>query len=516
MFANSILRTTQILLSLLILIQLFSCADAGPKVTIVSQLNPNNIAPLTALLNVNADEPCSASIKVLGESPIEQSFDKVAKNLQIPVVGLYSGKENEVEVTLNFGEKQTKEIVKIKTNPLPVHFPEIEINTINRDQMAAGMHGCDLHFANHGSFNSCPMIFDDQGVVRWYLDLSFNKKMIGPFQRLRNGDVVVAARQAIFEFDMLGKVKKKTDIDSNYGMHHDLIEMPDGNLLIAVGKRDSRAIIDGKEKWTDSDFLMLFDRKSSKIIKEWDFAENMDVNRTDINHIGRDDWLHMNSMIFLPEDSTIIMSGKNQGIAKVTWDNELKWIMAPKKNWGKSGRKGEGFDTKPFLLTAVDADGKPYPEAVQQGTKSAEDFDFAWGQHAPLLMPNGNLLIFDNGSVRNFIFEPNYSRAVEYKIDDEKKTVSQVWQYGKERGTDFFSLIISDVDYLPEQNNVLVTSGHLHPKGKYSAKIVEVDYETKKEVFEATLYYKTLNGNRQPGWGQSDILYRSERMELIY
>jgi arylsulfate sulfotransferase len=138
------------------------------------------------------------------------------------------------------------------------------------------------------------------------------------------------------------------------------------------------------------------------------------------------------------------------------------------------------------------------------------------GQHAPEILPNGNLLVFDNGASRNTDNELNYSRAVEYQINEDQKTVTQVWQYGKERGNKFYSLIISDVDYLPQTKNILVTSGYIMPEADYSAKIVEVDYQTRQEVFEATLYYKTLNGNKTGAWGQSDILYRSERMDLKY
>ena len=77
-------------------------------------------------------------------------------------------------------------------------------------------------------------------------------------------------------------------------------------------------------------------------------------------------------------------------------------------------------------------------------------------------------------------------------------------------------MIISDADYLPNTKNILVTSAHIQPGNKYSAKIVEVNYTTGNPVFEATLYYKTLNGNKTFAWGQMDILYRSERMELKY
>ena len=43
-----------------------------------------------------------------------------------------------------------------------------------------------------------------------------------------------------------------------------------------------------------------------------------------------------------------------------------------------------------------------------------------------------------------------------------------------------------------------------------------LDYTTGNEVFEATLYFKTLRGKKTGGWGQLDILYRSERIELKY
>ncbi|NNK73509.1 MAG: aryl-sulfate sulfotransferase, partial [Flavobacteriaceae bacterium] len=216
------------------------------------------------------------------------------------------------------------------------------------------------------------------------------------------------------------------------------------------------------------------------------------------------------------KDGSIIVSAKNQGLIKLSSDDKLQWILSPKNNWGRSGRRGDGFDTNPFLLTAIDSNGNPYQSAIQNGMESASDFDFPWGPHAPKFLPNGNLLVFDNGTYRNFNHSNNYSRAVEYEIDESAMTVRQVWQYGKERAEDFFSSIVSDVDYLPETGNILITSGYLHPKTTHSGKIVEVDKSTNEEVFEATLFFKTLNGDKTvAGWGQTDILYRSQRMPLI-
>ncbi len=501
----------------LIFITLFlTDCESKPDYTIDPKVNPNGISPLTALLEITSQKPCKATFKVLGETPVEQSFSESSGTFGLPVVGLYPGIENKVLVTLKYEDREVKDTIKITTPPIPNFFPNIKIDKIDRSKMESGLHGCDMHYANHGKFRSIPMIFDDQGIVRWYLDLSFVGQMVSPFQRLKNGNILMVDRFNIYEFDMLGRALSKTQINQNNGMHHDVVELPNGDLLICVGKRDAYLNIEGEQVLSDSDFIIHFDRKNSKIAKEWDMAKHMDVRRNDLNFLRKGDWLHMNGLAYNEKDSTIIMSGKNQGLVKITWDDELKWILARKKGWNKSGRDNEGKSLTPFLLTALDPKGKTYSNDVQQGNISAPDFDFPWGQHAPGILPNGNLIVFDNGARRNTDNETNYSRAVEYKINENQKTVEQVWQYGKESGSKFYSLIIGDVDYLPQTKNILVTSGYIMPEADYSAKIVEVDYQTGKEVFEATLYYKTLNGNKTGAWGQSDILYRSERMELKY
>jgi hypothetical protein len=46
-------------------------------------------------------------------------------------------------------------------------------------------------------------------------------------------------------------------------------------------------------------------------------------------------------------------------------------------------------------------------------------------QHSPKILPNGNLLVYDNGTGSN----PQESRAVEYKLDHVAKTATMVWEY---------------------------------------------------------------------------------------
>lgn len=509
-----IMRVTIYLLLLPLLLN--SCNSSGVDYTIESTLNPYKISPLTALLQIKTDRPCKATIKVLGIDPIEQAYETLSTDFSIPVVGLYPNTLNDVEVTLDYEGGQVIEIVKIKTGLLPEYFPSIVINKIDRTKMEEGLHALDIHFANFGKIRSVPIIFDDKGVVRWYLDLSFHGAMVSPFQKMIDGNILVVGRHTIYEFNMLGKLLEKNEISNNYGMHHEVLELPNEDLLIAVGKRDAYIHIDGKTIQSDNDFMIHFSRKQNKIMKEWDLAKHLDVSRDDHMFFREGDWLHMNALEFDPSDSTIIVSGRNQGLIKVSWSNELKWIMSPKQHWGISGRDRKGFATEPFLLTAINKEGKAYSNDIQIGNVSAEDFDFPWGCHAPDLLPNGNIIIFDNGTFRNYNNENNYSRAVEYKVNEENKTFEQVWQYGKERGTNLFSSIVSDVDYLPNSGNVLITSGFLNRSTRHAAKVVEVSTTDNTEVFEATIFMKDLNTGGKSGWGHADILYRSERMPLRY
>ncbi len=496
---------------------LHSCTSDSIQYSIDYKLNPHGIAPLVAEVNVQSEIPAKVSITVLGSSPHQEPISVFSTDQSIPVLGLYPNTENKVAVTLEHAKGKTHDTIIIPTQPLPDWFPEIEINTLKREEMEAGWHGCDMHFANHGVFRSMPFIFDDQGEVRWYLDLSFHGKMVSPFQKLRDGTILMVGRHTIYEFDMMGRTKNKIQIDPNFGMHHDVLELPSGNLLICVGKRNAFIDLKGERILSDSDFIIHYDRQLAQITGEWDLAKNLDVDRDDLNFFRPGDWLHMNGLAFNAQDGTIIVSGKNQGLVMVNWQDELQWIMAPHKNWGNAGREGKGFDTKPFLLKAIDSIGNPFSREVQQGVISHDSFDFPWGPHAPKLLPNGNILVFDNGTYRNFSDSNKYSRAVEYKIDEVNKTVQQVWQYGKERGEDFYSSIVSDADYLPQSGHILVTSGYLLPTTNHSGKIVEVDRQSGEEVFEATLYFKTLNGDKTvAGWGQTDILYRSQRMPLAH
>ena len=211
-------------------------------------------------------------------------------------------------------------------------------------------------------------------------------------------------------------------------------------------------------------------------------------------------------------DDGIIVSGQKQGIVKVGREGELIWILAPHRGWGLAGPDQDGLDTSEFLLTAIDASGTPYPPSVQDGGEAVADFDWTWGQHAPMLLPNGNLFVFDNGLNRGFEATPQFSRGVEYEIDPGAMTVWQVWAFGRERGAEYFSPIISDVDYLFVTGNRLVMPGIV--SGAPPRAFVTEVAEGGDIVFEAELRFRNALSTGSFAWGQFDLVYRSERTSI--
>lgn len=55
-----------------------------------------------------------------------------------------------------------------------------------------------------------------------------------------------------------------------------------------------------------------------------------------------------------------------------------------------------------------------------------------------------------------------------YKIDTEKMTIEQVFEYGKEKGSSFYSPYISDVDYLDKNHYIIHSGGIVYVDGKNS------------------------------------------------
>lgn len=465
--------------------------------------NPSGVAPLTATLAFRTETPTQVEVTVLGETPLGHRFEALATTHEVPLLGLYPDTLNQIAVRVTDPEAgYGLDTLTLRTPPLPPFFPDIAITAADTARMEPGVTLSGFSIGNAGVFESYPLLYDATGTVRWYLDLSAHNDIAFPVQRVANGNFILGDREMLYEYDMRGH-RLNTWTLTGYRQHHELIEKPDGNLIVAVDV-DGRATIE--------DHIIEIDRATGSVVREWDLRQILDIHRR--NYSGNvSDWFHMNAIWYDAADDALIISGRNQGVVKVTMDNELVWILAPHAGWGQAGVAGDGEATAPFLLTAVDANGQPYADDIQRGAASTDGFSWGWGQHAPMILPNGNLFLFDNGALRDFNNDaPFYSQGIEYALDEDAMTVRAVWSYGQTRGDGYYAPAVSDVDYLPATGNRLIMPGIIFPpvSGAY---VTEVTYPGKEVVFEAHLAFKNLYGNGQ-GWGQIDVVYRSERLPL--
>ncbi len=471
-----------------------------------------HIAPLSAAAVFETKAPCQVKVEVKGDIPVSHMYEAYNDNHSVPILGLYANTTNEVVITItNQDGAFASQTLTVITEPLPTYLPEVVIDRKAQGAMANGMHLCGLHLAGGEHFRTSPIIFDNNGDVRWVLNLFDKEEITWPVQRFSNGNIFLGNGDGIYEYSMTGELMN-TWVLPGYRMHHDLIEMPNGNMLVSVQKYGTNINNGSGVVESTDDFVIEVIPANGAVVNEWDLRQVLDVDRHDYIN-GDGDWFHMNAVTYSEDDDCIIVSGRNQGVVKLNRNNEVVWIMSPHQGWGKAGENGDGPETTPFLLTAVNADGAAYRDEVQQGTERNDDFDWPWGQHAPLVMPNGNIFLFDNGGGRQFGGAPsNYSRAVEYDVNEGAMTIQQTWAYGRERDAELFSLIISDVDLL-ENGNRLMTSGSIRDESGGRAKIIELN-ENGSEVFEATVHFQDEGGSGEFAWGQFDIMYRSERLTL--
>ena len=481
---------------ILSLILMSGCSDKNPtnsssglsNITSTQvTLNPNYFAPLTASIKVESKIPVTVTVTVKGkhgsDSDVVQKFDQASTDQDIPILGLYPDFNN--TVTLSFYDTGTELGTKkfdIQTDPLIPDMPSITINNAKRTQMTKGMTLVSYFGYNKDTFPQRPFMFDSYGDIRWYLNFSGSPVIPQLFfdcgvERLQNGDLYFGdindSPSRIYEYDMMGKFVDSWEMPG-YTFHHNVVEEPNGNFLVTATK-------DGDN--TVEDRIIEIDHTSKQIIDTWNLKQSLDYNRTTLTG-NRVDWIHINDVFYDESDNTIIVSGRTQGVVKLTRDNKVVWILGPHRGWGTSG---DGVELNKYLLQPLDSNDQPITDqSVLNGDKNSPGFGWNWYQHAAKIMPNGDLTLFDNGDNRNYTGGNAYSRAVEYRIDEQNMTVKQVWSYGESRGAETYSRIVSDVDYLPDDNHMIFSPGAINYGIDYG-KVIELDYATKENLLEATI-----------------------------
>ena len=402
-------------------------------------VNPYGNSPLTALVMFETEEEVAPEVTIVGKddlSTYEHTFEK-SKIHYLPIYGLYADYTNEVIIKCG----DVRKTVEIKTEALPEDF--ILPSDVYKDEEYLTN---DLYFYTPSS-SGYTCAYDVNGDVRWYL----TNYALWEINRLENGHLLVSTERLInspyymtglYEMDLLGKIYVEYSLEGGY--HHDYYEMPNGNLLVASDDFNNEA-------GTVEDYIVELDRTTGNIVKRIDLKNILNMEDGKSENWIEYDWFHNNSVWYDEKTNSITLSGRHQdAVINIDYTTlELNWIIGDPTNWSEEYQK--------YFFSPV-----------------GDDFEWQWSQHAAMITPEGYVFILDNGNNKSKIEEEyvpassSYTRGVMYKIDTENMTIEQVWEYGKERGSEFYSPYISDVDYLAKNHYIVHSGGIVYVDGENS------------------------------------------------
>lgn len=207
----------------------------------------------------------------------------------------------------------------------------------------------------------------------------------------------------------------------------------------------SKVVMSGNENAIILDMVIQEIDKDRNLIFEWKCFDHLpitDAYGVNLTTPGPIDYIHCNALN-LDTDTTLLLSSRHL--------NEITRI--DRRNGSIIWRLGPTASTQYFSFP---------------NDRTAFTY-----QHSPERLPNGNILLFDNGNLKA---GARYSRAVEYHLDETRMVAEKVWEYvhDPEVASDF----MGSVQRL-ENGNTVICWGSANPN------ITEVD-SNNNIVFEGS------------------------------
>ena len=337
------------------------------------KLNPYEFCPLTAVVLFETPAASEATITVLGkeaEGNITHRFPATKKHI-LPIYGLYADYENTVEIVLGNGEKST---IKIQTEPLMPGVPLATKMETTKEYM-----GDNLIFLT-AAMRSMPVGFDYKGDLRWYASVNFAFDV----KRMPNGHVLIGTERliqmpyfttGIYEMAFSGKIFKEYQSPIG-GYHHDQFVMEDGNILMLTYDRYSGTV---------EDVCVLLDKNTGEVLRKWDYKDVLPQDVAGSGSQDAHDWFHNNAVWYDQKTNSLTLSGRHQD-AVINLDYELDENGKCKLNW-------------------IIGDPEMWPEDMQKyffkPVGDLSKFDWQYEQHACVVLPDGDIMLFDNGHFRS-------------------------------------------------------------------------------------------------------------------
>lgn len=280
-------------------------------------------------------------------------------------------------------------------------------------------------------------LIDNSGEPNFNKPIGSNFTIMNPDLQ-SDGEISLFMASKYYTFDKNFELIDSFSCFGDYSIDfHDFDIMPDGNALMIGGEKrkvdlsqtvpgglDSVTVLGNIIQELDTNRNVVFQWSTLDHFKITDLTNDNDLTQLSIITC------HMNSVIKDSDGNYISSSRLLDEITKI--DSKTGNII-----WRLGGKECKNNQFR-FLNDTLNG-----------------FYGFSH-QHSVRRLSNGNLLLFDNGNLKP---EP-YSRAVEYKIDENNKTVEKVWEYTP--APKIFSKTMGNVQRLPNGNTLIGWGGNLN------------------------------------------------------
>ncbi len=321
---------------------------------------------------------------------------------------------------------------KTMGDTLPADFPTITVDTTNNP--ASGkifLDNDNAHFAQTDSIGNFIMILNNDGSVVKYKRTSWPAL---DFKVQSNGELsyadIITLADGYFAVRWIVLDTSLTPIDTiqcgngYIADTHDFLLLPNGHSLVFAsdpelvnmsqyGGSDSATVIGAIVQELDASKNVVFQWRSWDAIPDTDSYVDLTTKTIDLIHGNAFD---------VDKDGNILFSMRHlSSIIKIDRQTgKIDWFLGGKEN----------------QFTFINEHSQNYP-------------DYFSYQHDIHILPNGDITLFDNGNQHS----PQYSRAVEYKLDEQSKTATLVWEYRPK--PDIFNFAMGSVQRLDNGNTII-------------------------------------------------------------
>ena len=327
-------------------------------------------------------------------------------------------------------------LAKFAADQLPTGFPEPQIpvsaNPSSGDIFLATFHMHEV--ANSIAYVSTDeqylMILDNAGMPAYYKPLT---ALSTDFKEQPNGHLTYydGAAKKFFEMDSTYAVVNSYNAGNGYVTDlHELLLLPNGHALLLAQEtqiKDMSKLVAGGSPAASviGNVIQELDQNKN-VVFQWRSFDYISVT----DAIGQDltapviDYIHSNALEVDTDGNILLSSRHTSEITKI--DHQTGIII-----WRWGGKENQ------FSFTN-------------------DPIGFSY-QHSIRRTPTGTLMLFDDGNFHT----PPFSRAVEYTVDEQSKTVTQVWQF--RHSPDAFSIAMGSVQRLPNGNTLIGWGAALSP-----------------------------------------------------